>query len=259
MPQLEPVVVVTGASTGLGKALAVAFAERGHRVVLVARRQAQLDAVSDDIAARGHERPHVIALDLIERDACDQLALGLQNAGLEPEIVVNNAGFGLLGHAVQLDRARQLSMIDLNVRAATDLSLRFLDSVTRHKGGILNVASVLGFFPGPGMAVYHATKSYLISFSLALNQEMKARGVRVTVLCPGPIDTEFSVRPVGYFSRRLTRPLEQVVRHGVAGFLAGEPVVVPGKDNKVLSFLSRILPRDLVLFIVSASKRQSSH
>ena len=150
-------------------------------------------------------------------------------------------------------------MIDLNVRAATDLSLRFLDSVTRHKGGILNVASVLGFFPGPGMAVYHATKSYLISFSLALNQEMKARGVRVTVLCPGPIDTEFSVRPVGYFSRRLTRPLEQVVRHGVAGFLAGEPVVVPGKDNKVLSFLSRILPRDLVLFIVSASKRQSSY
>ena len=185
MPQLEPVVVVTGASTGLGKALAVAFAERGHRVVLVARRQAQLDAVADDIAARGHERPHVIALDLTERDACDQLALGLQHAGLEPEIVVNNAGFGLLGHAVQLDRARQLSMIDLNVRAATDLSLRFLDSVTRHKGGILNVASVLGFFPGPGMAVYHATKSYLISFSLALNQEMKARGVRVTVLCPG--------------------------------------------------------------------------
>jgi short-subunit dehydrogenase len=256
MAEFKPIVLVTGASAGLGAALAAGFAERGHNIVLVARREAQLNEVADGIAARGHERPHVIALDLAAPDAGDRLERALQEAGLEPEIVVNNAGFGLLGPAAKLDRAQQLAMVDLNVRIATDLALRFTDSLARRKGGILNVASVLGFLPGPGMAVYHATKAYLISFSLALHQEMKAKGIRVTVLCPGPIETEFGVRPVGYFARRLTRPLEHVVRHGIAGFLAGEAVVVPGKDNKVLTVLARLLPRWLTLSMVGNSKRR---
>jgi hypothetical protein len=256
MAELKPIVLVTGASAGLGAALAEAFAERGHSVVLVARREAQLNDVADGIAAKGFERPRVIALDLALPEAGDRLERALQDAGLEPEIVVNNAGFGLLGPAAKLDRAQQLAMVDLNVRIATDLALRFTDSLARRKGGILNVASVLGFLPGPGMAVYHATKAYLVSFSLALHQEMKAKGIRVTVLCPGPIETEFAVRPVGYFARRLTRPLEHVVRHGIAGFLSGEPVVVPGKDNKVLTVLARLLPRWLTLSMVGNSKRR---
>ena len=256
MPELKPTVLVTGASAGLGAALASAFAERGHSLVLVARREAQLAEVAEQIARRGRERPHLIALDLTLRDAGDRLARALSGAGLEPEIVVNNAGFGLFGPAASLDRAEQLAMIDLNVRIATDLSLRFTDSLARHQGGILNVASVLGFVPGPGMAVYHATKAYLLSFSQALHQELKPRGIRVTVLCPGPAETEFGVRPMGYFSRRLIRPVEHIVRHGMAGFFAGEAVVVPGKDNKVLSMLPRILPRGLILSMVGASKRQ---
>lgn len=256
MAELKPIVLVTGASAGLGAALAAAFAARGHGIVLVARREAELNDVADGIAAQGHERPHVIALDLTLPDAGDRLERVLREAGLEPEIVVNNAGFGMLGPAAKLDRAQQLAMVDLNVRIATDLALRFADSLARRKGGILNVASVLGFLPGPGMAVYHATKAYLVSFSLALHQEMKAKGIRVTVLCPGPIETGFAVRPVGYFARRLTRPLEHVVRHGMAGFLAGEPVVVPGRDNKVLTVLARLLPRWLTLSMVGNSKRR---
>jgi short-subunit dehydrogenase len=256
MAELKPIVLVTGASAGLGAALAAAFAARGHSIVLVARREAQLNEVADGIAAAGSERPHVIALDLALPDAGDRLERALQEAGLEPEIVVNNAGFGMLGPAAKLDRTQQLAMVDLNVRIATDLALRFADSLARRKGGILNVASVLGFLPGPGMAVYHATKAYLVSFSLAMHQEMKAKGIRVTVLCPGPIETGFGVRPVGYFARRLTRPLEHVVRHGVAGFFAGEPVVVPGKDNKILTVLARMLPRWLTLSMVGNSKRR---
>jgi short-subunit dehydrogenase len=256
MSTLKPIVLVTGASAGLGAALAAAFAERGHGVVLVARREAQLGEVADGIAARGHERPHIVALDLTLPDAGERLARTLLDMGLEPEIVVNNAGFGLLGQAASLDRAQQLAMVDINVRIATDLSLRFVDSLARHNGGILNVASVLGFVPGPGMAVYHATKAYLVSFSLALHQELKPRGVRVTALCPGPVDTEFSVRAKGFLSRKLTRGVDRVVREGVEGFLRGDAVVIPGRNNKVLSLLPRFLPRRVVLSIIGASKRE---
>src|SRR5688572_11391893 len=114
MPTLQPIVLITGASGGIGTALAQAFAERGHKLVLVARREAQLAEVADGIAERGHSRPHIVSLDLASPDAGDRLAQALLNAGLEPEIVVNNAGFGLLGSAVELDRAQQLAMIDLN-------------------------------------------------------------------------------------------------------------------------------------------------
>ena len=124
-------------------------------------------------------------------------------------IVVNNAGFGLHGQAAELDRAEQLAMLDLNVRALTDLSLRWIDGIVKHKGGILNVASVAGFLPGPGMAVYYASKSYVLSFTEALARELAPQGVRVTALCPGPVQTEFQKRagisgkPTG---RLLARP-----------------------------------------------------
>ena len=126
----------------------------------------------------------------------------LRTRGLEPNFVVNNAGFGLVGAAAELDRAEQLAMIDLNARALTDLSLRFIDSLARHRGGILNVASVASFLPGPGLAVYYATKAYVLSFSEALHHELKPKGMRVTALCPGPVATEFQTRagmPEGLF------------------------------------------------------------
>ena len=114
--------------------------------------------------------------------------------GAEPQFVVNNAGFGLVGLAASLDRDEQLQMIDLNVRALTELSLAFVDSLARNRGGLLNVGSMAGFLPGPGMAVYYATKAYVLSFSEALHSELKPRGIRVAVLCPGPVPTEFAAR-----------------------------------------------------------------
>src|SRR5664279_1804018 len=152
MSGLRPVTVITGASAGIGVELARIFAREGHELVLVAELQ-------------------------------KTLAL----KGVEPQYIVNNAGFGLVGIASSLDRDEQLAMVDLNVRALTELSLSFVDSLERHRGGILNVGSMAGFLPGPGMAVYYATKSYALSFSEALHSELKPRGVRVTVLCPGPV------------------------------------------------------------------------
>ena len=114
--------------------------------------------------------------------------------GVEVEYVVNNAGFGLFGHAIELDRAEQLGIIAVNIRAMTDLSLRFSDQLIRHRGGILNVASIAGFLPGPGMAVYYASKAYVLSFTEALRGELAPHGVRVTALCPGPVPSEFQAR-----------------------------------------------------------------
>ncbi len=135
-----------------------------------------------------------LSVDLEKRDAVSSLAAELTARGVEPQIVVNNAGFGLVGRAAALGRDEQLAMIDLNIRALTELSLAFVDSLARHRGGILNVASVAAFMPGPGMAVYYASKAYVLSFSEALHQELSPRGIRVTALCPGPVPTEFQAR-----------------------------------------------------------------
>jgi short-subunit dehydrogenase len=250
MSPMRPVCLITGASAGIGTALAREFAKAGHALVLTARREVQLAALADEIAAEDLTRPLVIAADLATPAGPACLAEALAERGLEPAIVVNNAGFGLLGEAAELDRAHQLAMIDLNVRALTDLTLRWLDSIRRHRGGILNVASVAGFLPGHGMAVYHATKAYVISFTEALHAELKAEGVRVCALCPGPVETDFFSRagmPQDYFPDYMTRSAEQVAREGYEGFMGGHRVVVPGKPNRIMSLLPRLLPRALML------------
>jgi short-subunit dehydrogenase len=247
-----PLTLITGASSGIGAALAREFACHGHRLVLTARRVPELNALADAIAAEfpRSARPYVIAADLGEPDGVARLAASLQAQGLEPAILVNNAGFGLYGDAATIDRARHSALVDLNNRALTDLTMRCLPSVTRHKGGILNVASIAGFMPGPGMAVYHASKAFIVSFTEALHEELKADGVKVCALCPGPVPTEFNARagvPRGFFPAALTLPAEDVARAGYAGFMGGHRIVVPGKPNRIATLLPRLLPRWLIL------------
>ena len=180
--------IVTGASDGIGAELARVFAMRGHDLALVARRADRLEALADEIVAKGAQRrPLVVALDLGEPGAVDALARALDAAGAQAEILVNNAGFGLLGPVETLDAAGQLGMIDLNVRALTALTLRFLPDIVARRGGILNVASIAAFMPGPNFAIYYATKAFVLSFSEALSQELRASGVKVSCLCPGPV------------------------------------------------------------------------
>lgn len=260
MADATPVAVITGASAGIGAALAHVFADHGHALVLIARHGPQLKALADIIEERGRRRPHVIVVDLALPEVAARIDDELRDSGLEPQFLVNNAGFGLVGHAASLDRTDQLAMIDVNVRALTELSLRFAESIARHRGGILNVASVASFVPGPGMAVYHATKAYVLSFSEALHRELGAQGVRVTALCPGPVRTEFQARAgmsEGHFPRFLVRGAERVAREGYEGLMHGRRVVIPGSANKAAAFLVRMLPRRTVFWMLREVMRRA--
>jgi short-subunit dehydrogenase len=255
MSIFKPVTVVTGASSGIGAELARVFARNGHEVALVARREKEMVLIANEIAVSAKYKPHVITVDLQRSDAPARIAHELLGRGLEPSIVVNNAGFGLHGNAVELERAEQLAMIDLNIRALTDLSLRWMDGIVRHKGGILNVASVASFLPGPGMAVYYASKAYVLSFTEALSLEVKPLGVRVTALCPGPVKTEFQLRAGVDASpppRLLGLTAQQVAEAGYAGFMAGKRLVIPGIGNKIVSVVSRLVPRGVMLNAVGS-------
>jgi short-subunit dehydrogenase len=258
MSIFKPVTLVTGASVGIGAELARVFARNGHEVAMVARREKEMVLLANEIAISAKYKPHVIPIDLQRSDAPARIAHELLGRGLEPAIVVNNAGFGLHGAAAELDRAEQLAMIDLNIRALTDMSLRWIDGIVRHKGGILNVASVAGFMPGPGMAVYYASKSYVLSFTEALSAELSPLGVRVTALCPGPVKTEFQAR-AGVASsnppRFLARSRAEVAQAGYDGFMAGQRVVIPGFGNKVMSFLPLLLSRGVMLKLLASYQR----
>ena len=255
----RPVTIITGASAGIGAELARVFARHGHELLLVARREPQLHALADEIAAEGKARPRVLALDLGAAGAVARIDDELRLHRLDPQYVVNNAGFGLLGRAATLARVEQLAMIDLNVRVLTDLSLAFIDSLERQRGGILNVASVAGFLPGPGMAVYYASKAYVLSFSEALHCELAPRGVRVTALCPGPVLTEFQARAGvrgGGEPSAAALPARRVAEEGYAGLMQGSRVVVPGAINKAVAALSRLLPRATVLKLADRRQRR---
>jgi uncharacterized protein len=254
------VAIVTGASEGIGAELARVFAARGHDLALVARRADRLEALADEIVARGAERrPLVVGLDLCEPGAIDALAKALDEAGARAEILVNNAGFGLLGRVERLDPSEQLAMVDLNVRALTALTLRFLPAIVASQGAILNVASIAAFMPGPNFAIYYATKAYVLSFSEALTEELRPSGVKVSCLCPGPVETGFQARSgfalegkMGAARLALVSPAE-VARQGYEGLMAGRRVVVPGLLNRVIVLVARHVPRGLLLPLMAAA------
>ena len=250
----ERVTLITGASAGIGTELARVFASNGHRLALVARRADRLTALAAEIAAAGGTAPIVIPCDLAQPGAGDKIADALAAAGVEVEFVVNNAGFGLFGNAIELDRAEQLGIIAVNISVLTDLSLRFSDHLIRNRGGILNVGSIAGFLPGPGMAVYYASKAYVLSFTEALRAELGPRGVRVTVLCPGPVPSEFQIRAgfePGLDSAILNVSPAAVARQAYRGLMGNKRAVLPGIGIKVVPFMLRLFPRGFILWAVA--------
>jgi short-subunit dehydrogenase len=231
-------------------------------VALVARRGERLEALADDIAASGAPRPLPIELDLALEGAVDALSERLAEAGLAPIFLVNNAGFGLLGRAIELDAAEQLAIVDLNMRALTALTLRFLPPIVAAKGGVLNVASVAAYMPGPGFAVYYASKAYVRSFSEALSQELKPLGVKVACLCPGPVRTGFQARAGMSYEGLMAAmkpamlPAAEVARQGYDGLMAGRRVIVPGLVNRMFVWGSAAAPRALLLPLLATAQQR---
>ena len=243
--------LITGASGGIGEAFAGILAEEGWDLVLVARNEDELRRVAGVLQAATDTTAHVLPFDLAQAGAGGKLIKALQRRGWMPEVLINNAGFGLNGRAMELDVDRQLRMIDLNVRTLTELSLRLLPQmIARGAGGVLNVASTAGFMSGPHMAVYFATKAYVLHFSEALAEEARGSKVTVTALCPGPVKTGFQ-ETAGMSDGLLMKLMpaaraKDVARAGWQGFKEGRAVVVPGAMNWLAAQMPRLLPRAVV-------------
>jgi hypothetical protein len=241
--------LITGASSGIGRSLALLFAADGYDVVLVARREAALQELAAEIVRRGRSA-HVIAADLSVEDGAERLHERLQRDRLSVDVLVNNAGFGLQGRFDQIPLERQLAMIRLNVTSLTALTrLLVPDMIARNRGGILNVGSTAGFQPGPLMAVYYATKAYVLSFTEALAEELAGTSLKISCLAPGPTATEFAAEAAMTKSRLFktgAMTADEVARIGFDGWKAGKILVVAGMRNRIGAASVRFAPRSLV-------------
>ncbi|MGH3830868.1 MAG: SDR family NAD(P)-dependent oxidoreductase [Pseudonocardiaceae bacterium] len=241
--------LVTGASAGLGTHFARLFAQDGHDVVLVARRRDKLDQLAAELREVYGIRPTVITADLTDPTAPVHLHEELSRAGIEVEFLVNNAGVGTSGAFAELDLGRELDLIELNVKALTQLTGLFLPAmIARRSGRILNVGSLAGFLPGPFMATYYASKAYVLNFTEALAYELRGTGVTATVLCPGSTATEFA-QVAGIENTALFASSADAASVALCGYRAmrkGKTLAVPGVKVRLALESLRVSPRSVM-------------
>jgi len=246
----RPTALVTGGSGGIGLEIAKSLARRGFDLVLAARKRDTLEAAAGQIEGKYDVNVHVFAADLRRREAPEAIFDFLYNENIAIDVLVNNAGFGLGGEFAETEVARELEMIQVNIAALTHLTKLFLPAmIKRRSGRILNLASTAAFQPGPGMAVYYATKAYVLSFSEALAEELRNSGVSVTALCPGPTRSDFATTAEVGNSRLFTifgmADAADVAEYGVSAMLHGRRVAIPGIKNKIIAQANRFAPRSI--------------
>ena len=252
------VTLITGASAGLGAEFARAMARAKKNLVLVARRTDKLDALAAELKSQHDINALIETCDLAQPGAVAKLMTNLSVQGLEVECLINNAGFGLNGEFATLDGHRQTEMINLNCIALTELCHAVLpDMIARKSGQILNVASTAAFQAGPLMAVYYASKAYVLSFSEALHEEVKHHGIHVTALCPGPTETEFfgAANMIESGLGKMTSKAGPVVQDGINGLHANRAIVVSGLLNKITAQSTRFVPRMLTRKLAQSLQR----
>jgi uncharacterized protein len=266
-PSPTSTALVTGASAGIGAAIGRELADRGHGVVLVARRRERLTALAEEIAGRHGVRAEAIACDLSKAAPRARLPKQIQELGLEVEILANNAGFATGGAFYEADPERELEQVRVLVEAVVALTLAFLpEMVSRGRGAILNVASTAGMQPMPYSAGYSAAKAYVLTFSEALHQELRGHGVTVTALAPGPVQTDFweianwETASGKSLERTVPGPAvitaQQAARAGVKGLDSGRRVVVPGLPQRAAVEASRYIPHAVKLPVIEWAMRR---
>jgi short-subunit dehydrogenase len=243
----RPVALVTGASMGIGEAFAQAFGARGYDVALVARSGAELDRIAASIRSNHVVRVEAIVADLGDAAAVQRAADDVESRFGRVDLLVNNAGFGAHGRFESLGAERNAAQVRVNIEALVALTSRFTPAMlARRTGGVINVASTAAFQPVPYMAVYGATKAFVLSFTEALAQEFKGRGVRVLAVCPGATKTNFFATAGAGAQFGPNRSVAQVIKTALRAYDRGESVVVDGPLNRLLTVSPRLLPRGLI-------------
>lgn len=256
---MKETVLITGASSGIGLELAKCFAADGSRLILVARNQAALEKLAEELRRKNKIEAMVLVADLSLPETPTRIFEKLSAQKISVDVLVNNAGFGAHGAFAELPLSRQLEMLQVNITALTELTGLFLPGmIQRQRGGILNVGSVAGFMPGPGMTVYHATKAFVVSFTEALAEELRGTGLNISVSCPGPTESNFGnvARGKKVRLKKISKMSgEAVAAHAHRAFRNGKITAIPGLQNKFLVFLNRLLPRWLPRKIVKRYNR----
>ncbi|MBQ9845554.1 MAG: SDR family oxidoreductase [Oscillospiraceae bacterium] len=247
--------LITGASSGFGKEFAKIFAQDGFDLVLVARRTEKLNELKYILEGEYGVDVHVITKDLSRTESAEEIFAETQQKNIHIDILVNNAGVGTLGNFAATEKEKAQNMISLNVYSLVTLTHLYLQPmVERGFGRILNVASIAGFAPGPGMAIYYASKAFVLNFSDALSTELKGTGVTVTALCPGPVNTGFA-DAAGFkqnilFSGKEDGKAAKVSRYGYEMMKRGRPIAVPGAVCKMGAFATRLAPREFAKYFI---------
>ncbi|MHC4184064.1 MAG: SDR family NAD(P)-dependent oxidoreductase [Planctomycetota bacterium] len=246
--------LITGASAGIGHELSKIFAKNGYNLVLVSRNKQRLEDFANVMENQHDITAKVIPKDLSQSSAPQELYDATVSDGIDIDVLVNNAGFGLNGYFTDFEADEHMKLVQVNVTSLTLLCKLFgTDMVRRRSGSILNVASTAAFQAGPLMSSYYASKAYVLSLSEALNNEFARDGVKVSVLCPGPTDTEFADRADMNSAKIINVPwvmkAADVAEIGYSGLMKGKKIIIPGLMNKLLAYSVRLTPRSVLVLI----------
>ena len=240
--------LITGASTGIGKEMAIYLSEQGIDLVLVARDQSKLEEVQNELKTKAE----IVCLDLRDVENCVELYKQVKDI----DILINNAGYGIYGEFEKVDLVTELNMINLNICAVHTLSKLYLqDMIKKNSGYILNVSSIAGFMPGPNMSTYHATKAYVLKLTQGLYEEIRRKNykIKISALCPGPIETPFLEKANVKFKTKVMTSRE-VARYAIDKMFKGKYMILPGINNKLIRVLSKIVPDKFIGKIVYNSE-----
>ncbi|MBD7915594.1 SDR family oxidoreductase [Clostridium sp. Sa3CUN1] len=241
-------VLITGATTGIGYELAKLYAKEGNNLILVARDEERLSEVKEELDLY-NIKVYILPLDLSEDNSCEKVLDFVNKKNLSVDILINNAGIGSFGYLSEIEIEKELKLIDVNIRALTELTKMFLPTMISHgEGGIMNVASTAAFCAGPKMATYYASKSYVLNFTEALYEELKGSEIKVSCLCPGPVKTSFQeksgIKKNEAAKKALMTPKE-VAEIAYKDFKKGKLIIIPGFKNKLIILLNKLIPRAL--------------